>query len=328
LTFTLDTVAPVISGSGSVNVVENTTAVDSYTADEAVTWSLSGTDAALFSIDASGNLSFATAPDYEAPGDADQDNVYAVTVVATDAAGNSGQLAVTVTVTDVVDSIVMDQLKVYLDAADYTSGLTWEDSQGLADATLDSGTGTPTYSTDNGGYFAFDGSDGMTIPSVAQATDFDNTDNYTIETWLYVSSISTGTTYILEKWANSIAAPYPYVFRINTAGTQLYFGAFRDQDGNDSALVTAVTGQWLHCVGVYDWANSLLKFYVNGQLAQSVALTVQGAVSNDSTLYVGKNAIGAGRLNGRIAAIRTYHKALSSTEVSQNFNFEKSRFGL
>jgi hypothetical protein len=208
--------------------------------------------------------------------------------------------------------------------------LTWEDSQGLADATLDSGTGTPTYSTDNGGYFAFDGSDGMVIPSVSQATDFDRTDNYTIETWLYLNSVGTSGNrpYILEKWANSTAAPYPYVLRVNSAGTHLYFGAFRLNDGTNSALASAVTGQWLHCVGVFDWTNSLLSFYVNGQLAQSVALTVQGAVSNDSTLYVGKNVIGAGRLNGRIAAIRTYHKALSSTEVSQNFNFEKSRFDL
>ena len=40
-------------------------------------------------------------PDYEAPGDADGDNIYEVTVIATDSSGETGSIDVTVTVTDV-----------------------------------------------------------------------------------------------------------------------------------------------------------------------------------------------------------------------------------
>ena len=77
--------------------------------DDAATktsWRLSGDDAHLFRIDqASGALSFLTPPDYEAPGDADRDNRYEVTVraVTKDDAGNirSATQAVTVTVDDV-----------------------------------------------------------------------------------------------------------------------------------------------------------------------------------------------------------------------------------
>ena len=47
-------------------------------------WSLSGPDAADFSIDTGGVLSFKNAPNYESPADANTDNVYMVTVVATD----------------------------------------------------------------------------------------------------------------------------------------------------------------------------------------------------------------------------------------------------
>ena len=43
----------------------------------------------------------APSPDYEAPGDADGDNVYEVTVIATDSSGETGSIDVTVTVTDV-----------------------------------------------------------------------------------------------------------------------------------------------------------------------------------------------------------------------------------
>ena len=66
------------------------------------TWSLSGADADDFRINNVGELTFATTPDYEDPADADMDNVYEVTVVAT--AGTATQeAAVTVTVTNVED---------------------------------------------------------------------------------------------------------------------------------------------------------------------------------------------------------------------------------
>jgi len=93
-----DTVAPTITGSASHTVGENNTAVGSYSADETVTWSLSGADQALFSISEQGALSFNSAPDFEAPADADGNNVYQVTVIATDAANNSSELAVSVSI--------------------------------------------------------------------------------------------------------------------------------------------------------------------------------------------------------------------------------------
>ena len=72
-----------------------------YTANEPVTWSISGgADAARFVV-TDGVLSFAIAPDFEAPADADGDNVSRVVLRATDVAGNSTDRAITVTVGDV-----------------------------------------------------------------------------------------------------------------------------------------------------------------------------------------------------------------------------------
>ncbi|MDW3196605.1 MAG: Ig-like domain-containing protein [Cytophagales bacterium] len=105
----LDEIDPVItSGSATPSVIENVTTVETYTADEAVTWSLSGTDASLFSINTSGDLSFISAPDFEVPGDAGGDNGYDLTVTATDGTGNFVDLVVAVTVTDVdeIDPII------------------------------------------------------------------------------------------------------------------------------------------------------------------------------------------------------------------------------
>ena len=103
---------PTITGGGAThNYAENgTAAVATYTAsdpnDDAISWSVEGTDAGEFAIGADGALSFAAAPDFESPADADGDNVYALTVKAT-ANGKSATLGVSVTVTDVDEPLAV-----------------------------------------------------------------------------------------------------------------------------------------------------------------------------------------------------------------------------
>ena len=97
-----DTTKPVISGNGAVFVDENQTDVATYTANESVTWSLSGFNSDLFEISSSGEVTFISAPDFENPQDGFGLNEYDFGVIATDSAGNvSDAFPVTVTVTDV-----------------------------------------------------------------------------------------------------------------------------------------------------------------------------------------------------------------------------------
>ncbi len=104
-------VSPVITGGGaSHNFAENGTAtVSTYTATDAdgdtITWTLEGTDAADFSISTSGVLTFVSTPDYESPADDGTDNIYNVTVKASDGT-DSDTIAVTVTVTAVDEAPV------------------------------------------------------------------------------------------------------------------------------------------------------------------------------------------------------------------------------
>ena len=104
--------APVITSNGGgpaagVSVVEGTTAVTTVTATDAdsgdvLTYSISGgTDAARFAINASsGALTFLAAPNFDAPADADADNVYEVTVRVGDGNGGFDTQAISVTVAD------------------------------------------------------------------------------------------------------------------------------------------------------------------------------------------------------------------------------------
>ena len=94
------------SSSEPISVNENIaeviyTAAASDPEGDTLTYSLAGSDAEAFSIDASsGALSFANAPDFEAPTDADRDNAYQLSLQASDGKASVSQ-ALSISVTDV-----------------------------------------------------------------------------------------------------------------------------------------------------------------------------------------------------------------------------------
>jgi hypothetical protein len=107
--------APTITSDGggttaNLSVAENTTAVTTVTAhdgdlDPVQFFITGGADAAKFTINAtSGALSFIAAPNFEAPTDADANNIYIVQVSASDGSHTGSQI-LNVTVSDVLEAI-------------------------------------------------------------------------------------------------------------------------------------------------------------------------------------------------------------------------------
>lgn len=70
------------------------------TANEFVTWSLRGVDSAYFDINEKGVITFSTAPDFENPLDSNTDNLYEITVIATDGNNNSSEIDINIAVTN------------------------------------------------------------------------------------------------------------------------------------------------------------------------------------------------------------------------------------
>ena len=99
--------APLFTSNLTATIAENNVQVLTISAidpdGDAVQYNVSGgADSALFTIDpVRGFLRFASAPDFDLPGDADGDNTYVVEVSADDLNGISAQANVTVRVTDV-----------------------------------------------------------------------------------------------------------------------------------------------------------------------------------------------------------------------------------
>lgn len=134
---TIDATAPTITSSTAANNAENSVLAHSLTANESVTWSITGgADSARFELSSS-TLRWASngTKDYESPNDADLNNTYVVQVTATDAAGNATNQTITVTVTDVSDT-----------------STTWNPSDKDAGITLSGGnlTGANGVTTDRG----------------------------------------------------------------------------------------------------------------------------------------------------------------------------------
>jgi len=88
--------------------------------------------------------------------------------------------------------------------------------------------------------------------------------------------------------------------------------------------VSVDVGRWQMCVLSIN--STTAKFYKNGILRSTLSYT-QGAVTT-SNYIIGKSNANARYINGKIAICLIYNRVLSDTEVLQNYNATKSRFGL
>jgi hypothetical protein len=150
---------------GAQPVLTTVTATDAE--GSPLTFSLAGADAGRFTLDSQGRLRFASAPDHEAPADADGDNVYQVSVRVSDGTETREQ-AFAVTVTDVNEApqitsaggaayAALDHpaggtavTTVTASDADAGSALSWQIVAGLGDAALfsiDAATGALSFNS-------------------------------------------------------------------------------------------------------------------------------------------------------------------------------------
>ena len=113
-----DTTAPTFTSSSTFSAAENiatSATVATIQVSESATVTISsGADAARFNITRSETntaiVKFNVSPDFEAPADVGGNNVYEITLTATDTAANAGTQSITITVTDVVDTSSFNSL--------------------------------------------------------------------------------------------------------------------------------------------------------------------------------------------------------------------------
>ncbi|MDW3192106.1 MAG: cadherin domain-containing protein [Cytophagales bacterium] len=137
--------------------------------DTSVTYSLTGDDAAAFTISANGEIDFVTTPDYDTPGDSDMNNVYEIDVNAT-----AGTLTTTVPLVVNVKALPSD---ITLSASTIAENEDTGTAIGTLSATdADSQSHTFTLSGTDAASFSIDGSSLLS----AESFDFETTNSYSI----------------------------------------------------------------------------------------------------------------------------------------------------
>ena len=225
--------------------------------------------------------------------------------------------------------IVTDGLVLALDAGNPKSypgsGTVWRDKSGNGnDGTLNNG---PTFSSDNGGAIVFDGADDTVSIPHDSTIDF-TTNSFSLHAW--VRTDQTGNTrFIMGKGTGiGIASDIGYSLYLGNTGTTWLFGVW-DGTGNNSAGSTdyVEVGKWVSLCGVYSAEEGRHRMYTNGQLVSSLSRTVD-SISTTNNLYIGAGQQGNGRWDGDIAYSSIYNRALNASEIQQNYNALKGRFGL
>lgn len=193
----------------------------------------------------------------------------------------------------------------------------WYDLSGNANnGTLTNG---PTSNVSNKGNILFD-TNYIALPTSGLAF---GTGTFTIEAWVNLSSSTTNNIIYCSQSSNVSG----FIGLVYASGT-----GFQLTDFNGSTRVTTTNtaslliGNWYHVVGIRNASNQYVV-YIN---------TVASTTNNSSTLSlatadprIGINpATNTEKWVGKIAMFRMYNRALSQTEISQNYEAAKTKFGL
>jgi hypothetical protein len=224
-------------------------------------------------------------------------------------------------------SIVTDGLVLSLDAGNINSypgsGATWTDMIQSRVFTLFN---TPAYSSNNGGYLSF-------IPAssqYAQATSLSSSlSTWTVETWHYYTDTNSGLTptIVTEVYPGSTSnINFNLGSQTSQGRTSLSSGFFNGAWRTTSATILT-TNTWNYVVGTYDGITN--KLYVNDLLVQSSSYTGTPISSQGGIRLMRRwDDTSADFWGGRLSIVRIYNNALNTTQITQNYNAQKSRFGL
>jgi len=223
--------------------------------------------------------------------------------------------------------IVTDGLVLCLDAGNSLSypgsGTAWSDLSGNGNSgTLING---PTFNSANAGSIVFDGVDDYV--SVPKQTAFVNASQFTLMSWMKRRTSSSkiicyqgadaGDDVSFELWNDGAA-----YFEVGNAS-------------NSYATIGNTSIDWQYLTMVFDGTqtgnSNRLKCYINGNLlgvAYNGTIPSTSGPSNSVFSIGNSQGIGGNFSDGNIAQVSIYNRALSASEVLQNYNATKGRFGL
>jgi len=190
------------------------------------------------------------------------------------------------------------------------SGSTWTDlSFSGNNSTLFN---SPVWASTFGGGFIFDGTNDYGTAGSGLAI----TGNLTVAAWVRPTTSFANQGNIMAKSGNQ-----GYRMRFQTDGT-----FWMSANGNTITSPSAYTvNNWFYTVGVF--SSSGLRMYINGSLVQSNGTAFSPSYDAGNFFIAGLTSTQE-LFRGRIATLSVYNRSLDATEILNNYNNQKSRFGL
>jgi hypothetical protein len=148
---------------------------------------------------------------------------------------------------------------------------------------------------------------------------------YTAEAWIKpVGNQINGASIFANPWNSDTKINIVIQFTGSNTITAGLYNSGTNWYYSGNATITLET--WTLVTSTYDGAT--LKLYINGVLANQVniATTFTGDASIRDGIFIGRRWDSDNYYNGSIATARIYNRALSVTEIQQNYNATKDRF--
>jgi len=220
-------------------------------------------------------------------------------------------------------AIVSNGLVLCLDAANTKSypgsGTTWTDLSGQGNTgTLVNMDGTNLNSA-NGGSLTFDGSNEYVSCGNPSSLNF-GTGNFTLSFITYRTGTGfQGGSYVGKGNGTSIGFDFrDYAFFLYGTSGLIASSSF-----------SATLDVWEHHTFVYD-SSSSVKIYKNGALSSTLSISNVSSINTTDPFRIGLSVAGGPTryFIGRIPSVQVYNRALTASEVQQNFNATRGRYGI
>jgi len=226
--------------------------------------------------------------------------------------------------------IVTDGLVFYVDAGNGNSypgsGTTWSDLVGNNNGTLTNG---PTYDSGNGGSIVFDGTNDYT--DFGNTLPIDGTSAGTVSIW---AKTSASTSLLFTKYDTSGSNSTAFYIAVVSGAARMFSGTQSNYRYYTTTATPIGSNNWANIVFTYDNFSTDLKCYIdgaaystgqisNGTAPTSIVPQVSGINWKTTSITTGS---GTNYYQADIANISAHNRALSATEILQNYNALKNRF--
>jgi hypothetical protein len=160
---------------------------------------------------------------------------------------------------------------------------------------------------------------------------YGNKDNYLsfdgVDDYINCGTLATGGKITVNAWINISSSRFQHIVDSSSNSWHLaildnnrpYFwnGSTYHQSAQPLSNNT-----WYMITGVQ---GSTLDIYINGVLSQSIASNVNISTNN---VNIGRYQSGSRQYNGKISNVSIYDRALTASEIKQNFEATRSRYGI